>query len=138
MIKMILESNLTKELKDKILNLFKDTESHVTEHAQEAKNATVIYLPVELTFNKNDNKIIRVGLVNDLYFENCKDLDNLNSEFDNEEFNQFDENGVIEGLIPMDLTNDKCIISMPSIYIPKDHNGEGEMAIFLEYKSFFN
>ena len=50
MIKMILESNLTKELKDKMLNLFKDTESHVTEHAQEAKNATVIYLPVELTF----------------------------------------------------------------------------------------
>lgn len=136
--KMILESKLTKELKNKISKLFDCTEEYVSEHVQEAKGATIIYLPTEITFNKDDNKIVRVGLVNDLYFENSKDLNNLNVEFDNEEFNQFDENGVIEGLIPINLSNDKCIICMPAIYTPKDHNGDGEMVRFLEYKSFFN
>lgn len=134
----ILKTNMTNELKDKMMTLFENTDMFVSEHAQEAKNATKIYLPVELTFNNTENKIVRVGLVNDLYFENSKDLDNLDVEFSNEEFNQFDENGVVDGLIPMNLENDKCIIFMPAIYVPKDHNGDGEMVIFLEYKLFFN
>ena len=72
------------------------------------------------------------------YFENAKNLNEVYTEYDNEEFNQFDENGVIEEHIPINLNNDKCIIFMPAIYTPKDQNGEGESAIFLGYNSFFN
>ena len=134
----ILKSNMTNELKDKMITLLENADFYMSEHVQEAENARKIYLPVELTFNNNKNKIVRVGLVNYLYFENSKDLDSLNTEFNNEEFNQYDENGLIEELIPMNIEDDKCIIFMPAIYLPKDHNGDGERAIFLGHNLFFN
>lgn len=134
----ILKTNMSEKLKDKMITLFEKADMYMTEHVQEAANATKIYLPVELTFSKTEDKIVRVGLVNDLYFENGKDLGSLDVEFNNEEFNQFDENGVIEGLIPINLENDKCIIFMPAIYLSEDHNGEGERAIFLGHNLFFN
>ena len=134
----ILKSNMSEKLKDKMVTLFENADMYISEHAQEAANSKKIYLPVELTFNNTEDKIVRVGLVNDLYFENGKDLDNLDIEFSNEEFNQFDENGVVDGLISINLENDKCIIFMPAIYLPKDHNGEGERVIFLGHNLFFN
>ena len=136
--KFILETKLNEELKGKMIHLFENADKYMSAHSKEAKDARIIYVPVELTFNNDENRIVRVGLVNDLYFENAKDLNEVYTEYDNEEFNQFDENGVIEELIPINLNNDKCIIFMPAIYTPKDQNGEGESAIFLEYNSFFN
>lgn len=135
---IILKTNMTSELKDKMITLLENADAYMTEHSQEASDAKKIYLPVELTFNNNQNKIVRVGLVNHLYFENSKDLDNLEVEFNNEEFTQFDEIGVIDALMPMNLEDDKCIIFMPAIYLPKDHNGDGERAIYLGHNLFFN
>lgn len=135
--KFILETKLNEELKGKMIHLFENADKYMSAHSKEAKDARIIYVPVELTFNNDESRIVRVGLVNDLYFENDKDLNKVYAEYDNEEFNQFDENGVIEGLIPMNLNNDKCIIFMPAIYTPKNQDGEGESAIFLGYNLFF-
>lgn len=121
-----------------MLNLFLRTDSYVSEHLKEAMGAKKIFVPVEITFNSNENKIVRVGLVNDLYFRNSKDIDNLDVEFDNEEFNQFDENGVIEGLISMSLINEKSLIAMPAIHIPAENDEDTEVFISLEYNHFFN
>ena len=134
--KFILESKLNEEMKGKMIRLFENADKYMSAHSQEAEGARKIYVPVQLTFNKK--KIVRVGLVNDLYFENAKDLDKVNAEFDNEEFNQFNKNGVIEKPIPMNLNNDKCIIFMPAIYTPADQDGEGESVIYLGYNLFFN
>lgn len=71
--------------------------------------------------------------MNDLYFRNSKDIDNLDVEFDNEEFNQFDENGVIEGLISMSLINEKSLIAMPAIHVPTENDEDTETFISLEY-----
>ena len=76
--------------------------------------------------------------MNDLYFRNSKDIDNLDVEFDNEEFNQFDENGVIEGLISMSLINEKSLIAMPAIHVPAENDEDTETFISLEYYHFFN
>lgn len=136
--KFILETKLNEEMKNKMITLFKNADNYITALAGEAEGATKIYVPVELTYNNDENKIVRVGLVNDLYFENEKDLNRVYTEYDNEEFNQFDENGAVETLIPMNLNNDKCIIFMPAVYVSQDQNGEGQRAILLQYNLFFN
>lgn len=134
----ILKSKLTEELKKEMLNLFDRTNSYVSERVNDVVVARKIFVPVEITFNPDKNEIIRVGLVNDLYFLNSKDIDKLNVEFDNEEFNQFNKNGVIDSIIPMNLKNEKTIIAMPAIYIPAENDKEAERFITLEYKHFFS
>lgn len=134
--KIILESNLNKELKEKMLVLFNDIEAYVNEQIAETSYTTrKIYAPVEITFNENE--IVRVGLANDLYFENYKDIDTLDKEFENDEFNQFDRNGVIEGLIPMNLSNKKALIFIPGIHIPRTHENDEDIFKTVDSSVFF-
>ena len=134
--KIILESNLNKELKEKMLVLFNNIEAYVNEQIAETNYTTrKIYTPVEITFNENE--IVRVGLVNDLYFENYKDVDALDKEFENDEFNQFDKNGVIEGLISMNLSNKKALIFIPGIHISRAHEDDTDIFKTVDSSMFF-
>lgn len=137
---LILESRLNEELKNKMVALFDITEKHVNDNVAETNFTTrKIYTPIEITFNAD--RIVRVGIVNESFFAGYKDLKLETVEFEKEDFNQFDENGLVEGLIPMNLSNDKEIIFMPGIHIPMtDKEDLSDIDIFktVDYRMFFN
>lgn len=131
--KTILNSNLSESLKLKLTELFNSTNNYVLEHHQEAKEAEVIYTPVFI--HSKGGEIIRIGLVNELYFENFDSEDS--SEYELNEFNFFNENGIIEDdLMPMDLNIEKSLIYMPAIYIKQNEDSYDEVKM-LNYKHFF-
>ena len=133
----ILNSHLNKELKNKLVLLFDRVEDYVNRNIAETNYTTrKIYAPIEITYK--NKKVIKVGITNDNFFREYKDLKIGSVEFEKEDFNFFDESGLLEGLTPIDLSAEKVFIFMPGIHIPSVEDGGIDIFKTVDYNVFFN
>lgn len=133
----IVNSHLNKELKNKLVVLFDNVEEYVNYNIAETNYTTrKIYTPIEIMYK--DKKVVRVGIVNDNFFGDYKDLKIGSVEFEKEDFNFFDNSGKLEGLLPLDTSLEKAIIFMPGIHIPAREDGDTDIFKTVDYSIFFN